>query len=166
VIEVDAGDNGHIPIEYVHRIEPSAESDFEDGDVNAGIDEPGHGSQRTEFEIGQRGIATRRPDFFERRDQFGIAGLLSGNPYPLVVAQQMRRSIEAGFVTGGQKNGFQIGTGRTLAIGTRDDNERERRGKSECRPDLAHPIKPQCNSIGMHLLQPRQPIGQRAGRAG
>ena len=161
VIEVDAGDDRDVGIEHIHRIEPPAEADFEDGHVDAGSDELHHRAQRAEFEIGQRGVAAGRVDPLERSDQFGVARFPAGNAHAFVVAQQMGRGVETGPVAGGAEDGFQIGTGGALAVGAADHDQRESRGKPERILDAPHPLQSQFDRAGMQLFEPRQPVGQR-----
>src|SRR5574340_880119 len=107
VVKIDAGDDCNVSVEYVHGIEPPAEADLKNGHVDTGIDEPGHGAERAEFEIGQRDFTACRVDPLEHSDEFGVARLFAGDSHAFVVAQQMGGTIEAGAVAGCAEYGFR-----------------------------------------------------------
>jgi len=51
VVDIHAGDHRAIVIEYIHRIQPAAQSDFEDRYIHLVLDETLHRGQRSEFKV-------------------------------------------------------------------------------------------------------------------
>lgn len=149
MVEIDAGNDRDVGIEYVHGIEPPAKAHLKNGHIDASIDEPGHRAQCAEFEVGQRNVVACRVDPFEGSDEFSVACLPAGDPHAFVVAQQMRRGVEAGLVAGGIEDGSQVRTGRAFAVGTADDDERKIRNQAKRVLDPTHPVEAEIDRTGM-----------------
>jgi len=60
VVDVDAGDDGAIGIHDVDRIEPPAQTHFQNGHIQMGVGHEVHDGQGAELEIGQTHIAAHR----------------------------------------------------------------------------------------------------------
>ncbi len=149
MIDVHAGHHRTIRVEHVHRIQPAAQPDFEDGDIHLVRNETLHGGQRAEFEIGERNIAAHLLDLRKRRTQLGITCLLFGDTHPFVVVQQMRRGIAADAVSGGMQDGFQHRAHRALAVGAADDDDGKIRLKIQPLFDLRHALQTERDGFGM-----------------
>ncbi len=95
VIEIDGGHDRGIGVDDVDGIEPPAEADFEQRDVEPGLGEKHQRGERAVFEIGQRDIAARSLDALEDVDQRSVADVLAVDAHALVVAEEMRRGVRA-----------------------------------------------------------------------
>ena len=170
MIDVDHHQHRAIGIDDVHRIEPAAEPDLEDGDVERVPREQRQRRQRREFEVGQRlrfagGAEPRRLDLLEVLDQGAIGRLLAVDPDPFVEPQQVGRGVATAAVASRDDDRLEHCARRTLAVGPADD-ERDRggtrRGTAE-QPgrDRADALEPQVDSARMEPLDPLEPGVER-----
>lgn len=90
MIQTNAGDQGQIGIDQVHRIQASTEADFEHHGIQLSTFEQPEGRQRTHLEIGQGNFTTRGLDRSESPTQLFIARLAPIQQHTLVVTQQVR----------------------------------------------------------------------------
>ena len=109
--------------------------------------------QRAEFEIGQ-GRTSRpprppRPARTPRHSAASSTGA-AGDAHALVVAQQVRRGVEADAIAGAQQDALEHGAGRTLAIGAADGDDRDSSAScpSACL-DALHAIQSELDGRGM-----------------
>jgi hypothetical protein len=72
MVDVDAGHDRHVGVDDVDGVEPSAQADLQDHDIEPGAGQQVHDRQRGEFEIGQRDLATAGLDGVECLHQGGI----------------------------------------------------------------------------------------------
>ena len=147
----DAHDNRDIGIDQIDRVEPPAEADLEQGDIDIGPNEEVKGRERPELEVGQHRLTPSLIDTREGGTEIGVPDHRTGDADALVVLQQMRRGIGTTAVTGRSIPGLEIGDAGALAVGTAngDDRKRQRaRGqlRMQSRPDLAHPFQAQIDS--------------------
>ncbi len=117
MVDVHSGDHGHIGVDDVDRIQATAQTHFQNRQVQPGVGEQLQRGQRAVLEIGQRGLAACGLDGVERSNQRRIVHVLAVDAHALVVAQQMRRGVCANLPAGGTCNGFDEGDGRALAVG-------------------------------------------------
>jgi len=89
MIEIHAGKNRTIGIEYIDRVQPTAQSHLQNRNVNLGLAEQIHGGQCAKLEIGQGYAATHpcRFDSVESLAQLIIACFLPVDPHAFVIAQ-------------------------------------------------------------------------------
>ena len=127
VVDADAGENRAIRIQYVYRVQPAAQADFEYQRFKILIGEENESRKRSKLEIGQRHRAARPLDRFKGRAERRIVRLAAGDAHALVVAQQVRRGVQAGAIAGGLEDRFEHRTGGTFAVGPA--NRENRAGK-------------------------------------
>jgi len=90
VIERNAGNHRDIGIHDVCRIQPSAEADFEDHDIQLRLAEQIQRGERAKFKIGQRNFCTSGFNLRKAGAVLRLTQLLSLNPNALGIAHQMR----------------------------------------------------------------------------
>jgi hypothetical protein len=120
VVEIDTRDDGDIRIDHVHGVEAAAEADLEDRDIELRFGEEGECRERAEFEIRERDIATRALHLLERCGERFVARLGTTNTNALVIAEQVRRGVEADLVAGFEEDLLGERAGGTLAVGAAD----------------------------------------------
>ena len=101
VIEADAGDDGAVRVEQVDCVEPAAQPDLQDRDVQPGFAETA--ARRRACRTRNRSARCRRaPPRRARRRRPAAASVASRavDPHALVVAQQVRRGIQADAIAG------------------------------------------------------------------
>ena len=164
VVQVHGGDDRHVRIDDVHRVQAPAKTHLQHCHVDAGTGKQVQRGQRAEFEVGQRQLAAGRLDPFERRDQGRVLRQGAVDADALVVDKQMRRSEGAHAATRSRKHGLQQGDGGALAIGaSHGDHARRRTGRAHPLPHLAHPIEPQLDAVHVDAFLVAQPLGEGAG---
>ncbi len=161
VVDVHGGDDRHIGIDQVHRIQPAAEADFQHGQVQLGLLEQPQRRQRAVLEVGQRGVAARGLHCREGTHQVGIAGLFAVDAYAFVVAQQVRRGVAAHAPAGGTRDRLDEGDSRALAVGAADgDDVLGRLGQAHARCHGAHPFQAHGDVLGVLALDIGEPFGK------
>ena len=125
MIQIDRGDNRHIRLKYIHRIQTPAQAHFQNHHIKFGLSEQPQRRQRTEFKVGQRNLTACG---FHRRKpctQSRIVRHAAIDTHPLVIANQVGRGITPHAITGGQQHRLQHGAGRAFAVGAADGDDRE-----------------------------------------
>ncbi len=163
VIEIDAGDDRAIGVEQIHRIEPSAQPDFEHGRIEFRSSKQPRRGERPHLEVGERHVATRRLDCLERVDQLLIGRFAPVDPHPFVVTQQVWRGIETDAIPSGAQHCFEHRAGRTFAVGAADDEHHTHRSEGEAIAYLADTIEAQIDRHRMLAFEPLQPRVKRRG---
>ncbi|KFB71773.1 MAG: hypothetical protein AW09_003090 [Candidatus Accumulibacter phosphatis] len=149
MIEGDTGHHGTIGIVGIDRIEAPAQPDFENHDFDLTDAEDLDGGQSTKLEISQCDSASRlsrRLNPGKGLAQIGVFYRDSINAHPLLVLQEMRRGIAGHAVTGKAVDRFEIGAGRTLAVGAADSDQRALRMLTQLLLDAPDPFQPQLDS--------------------
>ena len=123
VVEVDAGDDGDVAVEDVDGIEPPAEADFEDHDVNLFADEDVGGGEGVELEIGERDVVARGFNALEGGGDEAVENGLAVEGNAFVVAQQVGAGEGAGFEAGFSVYGGEEGADRAFAVGAADNDD-------------------------------------------
>jgi hypothetical protein len=162
VVDSDAGHDGDIRVPDIHGIQPAAETDFEDGDLHLVLTKQLDDSERAEFEIGQRCLATRCLDALEGRAQHGIAHRFRRNVHTFVVVNEMRGGVGTHTVAGSMQGMLEHRHRRTLAVraGNRNDRERWLRQPKTVTHHLGA-RESQFDLAWMERLQPREPLLER-----
>ena len=113
VVQIDAGDDGAVGVQNVDGIEPTAQPDFQNHDIEFGIGQQLQNRQRGEFKVGQRDfIAILASCAFHTGEvsyQIRSTDDVAPNPAALFKMHQMRRGIDAGAVAGLHQNRLQHG---------------------------------------------------------
>ena len=68
VVEIDVRDRRHAAVPGVRRVEPPAEADLDEGEVDPLLGEPAEDDRGQELELGRRAEPPRRPDRRPRQD--------------------------------------------------------------------------------------------------
>ena len=98
MIQIHAGDDRHIGIKHIHRIQAPAQPHFQHHHLNTGAHKHVYRRQGVEFKISKRHIAARRFDALKAGDNVGIGHRLAIQRDAFVKAQQMRAGERAHFV--------------------------------------------------------------------
>ena len=171
MIDIHGGDHRDIRIDDVDRVQPAAQADLEDCQIERGLGENQQRRQRAEFEIGQRyriawSGAPRGLDALERGDQRRVTGLAPIDPHPFVVTQQMRRSECANSPARCARDRLDEGDRRALAVGAGDTDHARRRPQridgAGAQPlhDRAHALEPERDFARMLALLVVQPLDE------
>ena len=120
VVDTDARQHGAVGVDDVHRVEPAAQADLEDGRFDFFSGEVVKRRKRAEFEVRQLNLTPRPLHGSKRVGERLVRRLDPGDPDALVVAQEMRRRVEAGAISGGAQDRLEHRAGRSLAVGSRD----------------------------------------------
>ena len=158
VVQVDAGDDRTIRVHDVDRVQPPAQAHLQNYRIQRGAAHQPKDGQGAEFEIGQADLAARGVHRGKSFGQIGRRGRLPRQAAALLEMHQVRRGVNAGFVTGFEQDGFEHGAGRALAIGARHRDHRA--GKAQLQPigHLAHPIQPHVDGHRMQALTKIKPV--------
>src|SRR5690606_19816747 len=87
--------------DHVRRVEPTAEPDLDDRDVDAGIGERAEAYRGRRLEEGRLGRADVWPESLCGREQRRLLDGRAIDADPLAERGQVRRGVETGAVTGG-----------------------------------------------------------------
>ena len=140
-----------------------AESNFEHHRVETGARKQPQRRQRVELELRQRNIATHRFDRRESIAQRGVGRLGTVDANAFVVAQQMRRCIEAHVISRRAQHGVEYRACRALAVGAADGDNRARELRIHARLHLADAIETERDRPRMQRFEVRKPRGKRRG---
>src|SRR6185503_1605757 len=91
-----------------------------------------------------------------------VRSLDAGDANALVVAQQVRRGIEAGAVTRGAQDGLEHRAGRALAVGAADCDDGAIDSDSHPGANLGNPIQAERDRLRVLALDVAEPFGQRS----
>jgi hypothetical protein len=175
MVDIDAGDDRAGRLDDVDRVQPAAQADLEDHEVELRARQRQHDRQRGELEVAQADLglvgamaAARELDIGKGRQQRVGRDGLALDAAALLEMHQVRRGVEAGAIAGLLVDGFEQGTGRALAVGAADDDDRTGRLQAatlvEALRHLAHPVQPHVDGLGMNALAMGKPVGQGLGQ--
>jgi hypothetical protein len=154
-------DRGHAGLrDHVGRIEPAAESGFEQQDVGRLAREAEEGGRGGDLEIGDRGPAVGRLASLEQRGQVGFGDRAAGQADALVKAHQVRRGVDLHALAGCLQHGAQEGERRALAVGAGDVDHRRQLflGVAEACEQALDPAEGEIDEFGM---QPGEAVEDR-----
>ena len=161
MIQSDTGDHGNIRIDDIHRIQPSAQPDFQHHRIQPGTLEQPERRQGTEFEIGQGNLAPGLVNGDKGRAQIGIRYRLAVDADPLVVTHQVGRGVTTTAAAGAAQQVIQRGAGGALAVGTGNgEYQGSRTLDTETGCHLGNPPQAHVDFAWMQPFQPLQPGGQ------
>ena len=159
MIESNRREHGDIGIDDVGRIQTTAKTDLDDGDIHLRVDKGEVCRQRAVFEKRQRHAFARRLDPLEKLDQRLIEDRRAIDGDAFVVALQMRRGVGASTKPGVTGQRCQIGNRRSFAVGTPNDHRRNAPGQNaESSGDRAYAVEAEFYRVGMLRLLMREPI--------
>src|SRR5690606_6274180 len=114
VVQTDTGDYRHMGIDYIDRIQATAQAYFQHHGIQPGPLEQPERRQGAKLEISQGDITTCLIDSGKGRTQIGIADRLAINADTFVVSDQMRGRVTAAAPSGMAQQAVQRRTGGTL----------------------------------------------------
>ena len=158
VVQVDAGDEGAVGVDDVDRVEPAADADFQDHDVQAGGGHQTENCQHGELEIGQRCLAPQRLDAGKVRQQVGSLHDLAADAAALFKMDQMRRGVDAGAVAGLQQDSFQHRAAGALSVGAGHGNDRAVKFQRHATGHAVNSVQPQGYGRRVQALAVREPV--------
>ena len=127
VIDTDAGDQCHIGIDHVDRVQTPAQPDFQHHRIETGVLKQPERRQGAHFEVCQRSVATACLDRCKGFTQLGISGFDAIDLHPLVVTQQVRRIVDTDAQALRPQQRSHECAGRTFAVGAGDRDYPRRR---------------------------------------
>ena len=116
MIERDIRDDGAVGVDDVDGIQPTAEPDLENRDIDIGRVEDGERGQRAVFEVRQARIAARRLDTLEASDQLLVSRETIVDANAFVVNVQVRRRVGADAKACAHKKCHEVSDRGSLAI--------------------------------------------------
>ncbi|MNR25856.1 hypothetical protein D3C85_1430270 [compost metagenome] len=94
MIDADAGDQRHIGVDHVDRVQTPAQTDFQHHGIESGLLKQPERRQGAHLEIGQGSVAATGLHRSEGLAQLGVSGFDAVDLHPLVVAQQVRGIVD------------------------------------------------------------------------
>ena len=159
MIQIHTGHHRHIRIEYVNRIQPSAQADFEYHHIDLLADKHIHRSQGVEFKISQRNFTARRFYSLKSSDDGFIGNRLAVDGDAFVEFQQMGAGKRTGFKTGLRINLGEKRANRTFSVGACYGDYRTRRNQSHTFFDFAYPLQAHINqAVAVGSFQMGEPL--------
>jgi hypothetical protein len=158
--------NGDIRFVGIDRVKPPAQTHLENDGLDTGLSKNLPCGQCAKFKIGQCYVAGLLPRSFDpgkSRTQDLVARRYTVQANAFVIHHEMRRGVAAHLIAGTVDDVFQIGTGRTFAIGATDDDDRAMLSLPEHVLDQANPVKAQFDAgvpFGVQAFEMGQPIFQ------
>src|SRR2546427_8642185 len=117
-------------------------------------------SQGTELEIRERDLTASTLDRLEGCTQARVAQGHAVEANALVVTKEVRRSVQAYPVSGGEQNRFQHRAGRALAVGASDGEKHRRARPSEYVAHFRHAFQPELDGFRMNTLDVVEPLSE------
>ena len=148
MVEVDVRDRGDAAVPGVGRVEPAAEPDLDDGQVDPLLGEPAEGDGRQQLELGRRAGPAGDPsgrveDLADEPGERRRVDEPAVDLEPLAVAHQVRLGGLGDAIAGGPQR--RPGEGEDAALAVRAADERAAEGElrvaelAEERPGPAQP---------------------------
>src|SRR5262249_25549595 len=162
MVDADARQHRAVGIDDVDRVEPAAQPDLEDRRLDLRSRKKPERRWRAEFEIRELDIPSRLLYCRERFGQSLVRSLDARYAHALVVAQQVRRRVEAGSVARGAQDRLEHRAGRAFAVGAADSNNGAVKTHSHSGHDLRNPVEPERDRLRMLALDVREPFRQRS----
>ncbi len=127
MIDADTGDQRHVGVHHVDRVQTTAQTDFQHHCIEPGALEQPECRQGAHFEVSQGRVAA--PGLYRGKGlaQLGIRGFDAIDGYPLVVTQQVWGVVDPHFQALGPQQRRHERTGGTLAVGPGDRDHPRRR---------------------------------------
>lgn len=161
VVEVDAGEQGHVGIDHVDGIEPAAQPDLEDHQVQPRPRQPMQDDEGGELEPGQRQILAGSLDRGEVWQQIALGDRHAVDAAALGEMHQVRAGVEPHAPARLARDGLEHRAARALAVGAGDDDHRRLEAQPQPIPQRQQPVqRPPLDRV-MLLLAVLQPVGKR-----
>ena len=160
VVEVDAGDDGAVGVDQVHRVQPATQTDLQNGQLQATGSHQAKDGQGGELKIGQGHPLAGLLHPLEMRQQRRLGGNLAAQAAALLEVHQVGRGVHPAAPARLEGDGLEHGAGRALAVGTGHGNHRAVKAQAHAVSHRAHAVQPQLHRFGMQALAVRQPVLQ------
>src|SRR5687768_8866688 len=160
MVDIDARQHCATGVEHVHRVESSAEPDFEDRRFDFRLRKNPERRQSPEFEIRQGRLAASALDRGESVNQDLIFGFAAGNAHPLVVADEVWRGVQPGARSAGAQNRLQHRAGGSLAVRAAHHDHGALQAHVHPVEHLLDSFQPERNGPGMLTLDQSEPLGE------
>ncbi|MNC29463.1 hypothetical protein D3C75_777100 [compost metagenome] len=161
MIDANTGDQCHVGIHHVDRVQTTAQTDFQHHRIKPGMLEQPERRQGAHFEVGQRSVATSGLYRSKGLAQLGVSGFDAVDRYPLVVAQQVRGVVNPHFQALGPQQGRHERAGGTLAVGPGDRNHPWRRlAQSHAGRYLLRSLQPHVDGRRVQLFEVGEPFAK------
>ena len=162
VVEGDLPQQGAVGVHHVDGVQPAAQADLQQHQVQRLPGEAAEGGQGAEFEIGQRDIATGGLDLPEGLDQRLVGHGPAVDADALVVALDMGGGVGADPQARGPRHGLEQRHQGTLAIGAaHGDQDAGQRPRPQAFMDRPRPPETEFDPGGIQPFQPGQPVCER-----
>ena len=160
MVQVDVGHDGHAAVPGVRRIEPTAQPDLDEGDVQLGLGEVAEDHGREQLELGRVAVAPGDP-VGDRQDRLDVTGEVVGadrpavDDDPLAIGHEVRLRGLADAQAGGAQGTAGERQHAALAVRARDERathgelgiaegSKERARPPEAQPDAEPAAVGQC----------------------
>lgn len=164
VVDPDRRDDRRRRIDHVDGVETSAETHFEDDDVEIRALEELQNAERREFEVGKRHVAARPFDFFENLGEFVVGRFATEDTGPFVEAQEVRRRVHARTVPGRAVDAFKHRAGRALPVRARHRDDGARKADVHPSNHFPHAFEPHVDGFGVQSFNMGEPFVERGVR--
>ncbi|MNT37065.1 hypothetical protein D3C72_1731830 [compost metagenome] len=161
MIASDAGNQRYIGIDNIDRIQAPAQTHLKHHGIQRRLFEQPERGQGAGLEVGQRSLAAGSFDSGKRFAQLLISSVFAIDLHPLVVTQQVRRTVYPDFKPLSTQQYRHEGAGRALAVGAGHGNHPWRRlvqpepGRNLLRTRQAH-----VDGRGVQLLEIGEPVAK------
>ena len=148
-------------VDHVGRVEPAAETDFEQRDVGGRAREQQERRRGLDLEHGDRLVAVGALAFAQHAGERFVADELAAarraDAKALVEAHEMRRGVDVNALARRLQHGAHEGDGRALAVGAGDMDDRRHLPLRmvELVEQAPHPVEREIDPLRMQRQQPR-----------
>ena len=158
VINTDAAQDGTIRINRVHRIETTAQPNFQNHSVKMCLLEDAQNRQSRKFKIRKRFIAAGLLDFLKRFDKRVIVDFVSCNHATFVKTQQMRRRMHTHAISRVTQDRFQQSTSATFSVGACHGKHRASKLDSHASNHVFHALETEIHGFFMDFADVVKPV--------
>ncbi|MNP17225.1 hypothetical protein D3C76_1096520 [compost metagenome] len=161
MVDTNTGHQRQVGVDHVDGVQTATKTHFEHDSIQRRLLEQPEGRQGTHLEIGQGNLAPRRLDGGEGLAQALITGLLTVDEHPLVVTQQVWRTVHAHLEPLGPQHRSDESAGGALAIGA-GNGHHTRRQLAQLKPGkhLLRTFQPHVDGRGVQLFEVGEPLAQ------
>ena len=159
VIIINGGDDRKCGLcNYICCIEPAAQTHFKNEIIGRGSGESQKCGGGCDFKECNWRIAIGNFTFFQQSRQFLLSNCFTGHIDALMKFHEVGRGVAVNFQSRLLKSGFDVGNGRTLAVGSRHMNDWRQFAFRISQPgkNPLHALKAEIDDLGMQRQEPVQ----------
>ncbi len=161
MIDTNTGHQRQVGIHQIDRIQAATQPHLQDHGIQRRLLKQPERCQSAHLEVSQGDFAAPRLYRSKGFAQLLVCGLDAIDLHPLVIAQQVRRTVDPHLQALGPQQGSDKSAGRALAIGTGD---RDHPGRRLAQPHLGRYLlrarQPHIDGRGVQLLEVGEPFAQ------